>query len=218
MSHYHLEILMPPTDDVKAAVTQILAPFDEGLDRDDEDANGHPFWDWWVIGGRWSGEKIVCAFSKERRDAFYAAMTEAKVTVSGIQCGKQTLQPAEQIAKVDAMWREHFPESPIKVCPLFDHYKGDIGDVMKLEHVPDGLTASRVIVAAPNYDGTKLEAVRMTEDEHWNGVSWIKTTWSGKFSDALAEHVKRLDGCADGYRDKCTPATDWLVVTVDYHS
>lgn len=218
MSHYHLELVMPPTADVEAAVTQILAPFDEALDRDDELANGHPFFDYWRIGGRWSGAKVQAMFSKERMDAFNAALNEAKVTVSGLRFGKETLQPADQIGKVDAMWREHFPESPIKECPLFDHYKGDIGDVMKLEQVPDGLMACRVIVAALDYRCTNLEAVHMVEDEHWNGVSWVKSTWSGKVSDAIAEHVKRIEGRADGYRAKCTPAPDWLVVTIDYHS
>jgi hypothetical protein len=31
--HYHLEVLVPPTDDVEASVRQVLAPFDEGRDE-----------------------------------------------------------------------------------------------------------------------------------------------------------------------------------------
>jgi hypothetical protein len=34
--HYHLEVILPPTDDVQAAITQIMAPFDENRDRDDD--------------------------------------------------------------------------------------------------------------------------------------------------------------------------------------
>jgi hypothetical protein len=34
--HYHLEIVMPPTADVDAAVTQILAPFNENLEESEK--------------------------------------------------------------------------------------------------------------------------------------------------------------------------------------
>jgi hypothetical protein len=218
MSHYHLELVMPPTEDVKAAVTQILAPFCEHLDRDEEGANGHPFFDYWVIGGRWSGEKMVAMFSKERTEAFHAAMRDAKVTVSSFRCGKEELKPADQIEKVDAMWREHFPESPLAVCPLFDNYKGDMGDVMNLEQVPDRLTAARVIVAAPGYDGVSLEAAYMVEAEFWNGVCHNRTAWSGKFHDALAMQQEHHKNSHPDYLAKTTPKPDWLVVTIDYHT
>lgn len=218
MSHYHLEIVMPPTADVHAAVTQILAPFDESLDREDEAANGHPFWDWWVIGGRWAGEKITCAFGKKRMGAFYSALHAEGVTVSSVRCGKESLSPKSQIAKVDAMWREHFPESQIMECPLFDHYKGDIGDVMKLSDVPENLTAHRVIVAGPSFDESKLRASYMVETEIWNGVCHTRSTWSGKLYDALAEHAKDLERAISEYAAKQTPKPDWLVVTIDYHS
>lgn len=54
--HYCLELIMPPTDDVKAAVEQILAPFRE--ENTDPDASRQPFWDWYIVGGRWSGHKL----------------------------------------------------------------------------------------------------------------------------------------------------------------
>lgn len=211
--HSHLEIVMPPTDDVEAAVSQILAPFDES-----NADNSYPFWDHWTIGGRWSGAKQEFMLGEERINAFLATMNAAGVTVSSVRMGKETLQPASQIAKVDAMWREHFPESPINVCPLFDHYKGDIGDVMKLGDVPKGLLASRVIVAGLNHGRDGLEAFYMVEDEIWNGVSHSKSEWSGKLEDAISAHLKRSEQWDQSYRIRATPGPDWLVVTVDYHS
>lgn len=217
--HYHLEIVMPPTDNVEAALAQILDPFYEGLDRDDENANGHPFWDSWDIGGRWSGAKVQAMFSAERIQAFNAALTEAKVTVSGVVFGKEEIRPASQIPSVDALWCEHFPESPIKVCPMFKHYKGEIGDVMRLAEVPDGLMASRVIVARHHYkDDGRIEAGYMVEDSFWNGVCHTKSFWNGKFFDAMKDCAENMERCHEEYRAKNTPQPDWLVVTIDYHS
>lgn len=50
--HYHLEIVMPPTEDVQTAVSQILEPFS----RHRQDSSS-PFWDWWEIGGRFADAK-----------------------------------------------------------------------------------------------------------------------------------------------------------------
>ena len=216
--HYHLEIVMPPTDAVEAALAQILDPFYEGLDRNDENANGHPFWDFWSIGGRWSGAKVQAMFSEERMQAFHAALSEARVTVSGLISGKEELSPSDQIPAVDALWCEHFPESPIKQCPLFKHYTGNVGDVMRLADVPAGLTASRVIIAGPHYKGEKLEAVYMIQDEAWNGVTHVKCEWDGKVRSAIEKHLERIKSYRPEYIEKMTPQPDWLVVTIDYHS
>ena len=50
--HYHIEILMPPTDDVEGAVENALAIY--GENEDDAEANCVPtWWDWYEIGGAW---------------------------------------------------------------------------------------------------------------------------------------------------------------------
>lgn len=50
MSHYLAIVVVPEHDgDVEAAVEKILAPYSEEI------AEGG-FWDWWQIGGRWTGE------------------------------------------------------------------------------------------------------------------------------------------------------------------
>lgn len=54
--HFLATVLIPHdepiTDD---AVSRVLAPYEERWEGDDDDAVKHGFWDWWVVGGRWTG-------------------------------------------------------------------------------------------------------------------------------------------------------------------
>ena len=187
--HYQLEIIMPPTDDVSAAVKEILTPFDENAEDSEDRSMRYVFWDYWLIGGRWSGNKLLSLLGDERLDAFRQLLADRHITAAGLQWGKPTLSPADQRPIVDAMWRDAFPDAPIFECPLFDYYKGNSGDVMMLKEAPRAITCQRVIVAAPDYKGERLESVYMIQESIWNGVTHVETTWD-----------------------------DWLVVTIDYHS
>ena len=218
--HAHLEIVMPPTDDVEGSVNEIMAPFDENGEDEDGNPNDHAFWDWFVIGGRWSGAKLEAKLGKDRVDAFRKALSDRKVTVSGLRCGKQSLQPASQIELVDALWAEMFPDSGLSVCPLFNHSPKTVaGDVCNLSEVPDELKAERVIVAGPSFDdGGALRVEYMTSDSIWNGVIHVDTAWDGCLKSAISEATKRVANYRDEYRERVTPKGDWLVITVDYHS
>src|SRR5690349_11087528 len=108
--HYHLEIIMPPTDDVEAAVGKILAPFDENYDG--EEGISPRWWDWWVLGGRWSGSKLISLVGDMQ--PFYDELNRRGVTVSSFRAGKHTLQPASQATLVDQIWNEFYPNSPVK--------------------------------------------------------------------------------------------------------
>lgn len=46
--HFFAVALVPDVADVEDAVSAAMAPFDENVHDD-----GH--WDWWVLGGRWTG-------------------------------------------------------------------------------------------------------------------------------------------------------------------
>lgn len=219
MSHYHLEIVIPPTDDVDASVKQILHPFDEnGSDDDETRSPKHVFWDYWEIGGRWSGAKLLASVDEPQVAEFYKVLQERKITVSNVTVGKQTLMPTGQVDLVDALWREFFPACPIKTCPLFDSYRGADGDIMKFLDVPKSLKCGHVIVAGMNYQGDGLEAKFMVRDSIWNGVTYQKTTWDETFGGAISDHLERLKNYKEEYAAKLMPADDWIVVTVDYHS
>lgn len=226
MSHYHLEIIMPPVDDVTAAVASILNPFDENNVDEDGDRPYRAFWDWYVIGGRWAGVKLECSIDPEKEKAFREELQNRKVTVSSVQCGKPSLQPVEQIPMVDALWREFFPDSTLKTCPFFAHfqdqYKDNPGfpDVMALKDVPKELTAHKVMFGLPRSDlDNRMEAEYMLEAEMWNGVNFIDTAWDGKITTAIEKWKEyatyrpgmNVEGC-------CIPKDDWLAITVDYHN
>jgi hypothetical protein len=225
--HTHSEIVIPPTTDIEAAVAQIMRPFDENLDRDDEHRLPS-FWDFYVIGGRFAGHKLLASYDKAKIDAFYEWLTAEKVTVSSLQAGKQKLSPESQEAKVDAKWNEMFPsEHPIK-CPVFAHSndqysKGMDGvlpdDVMLLMDVPASLTMSRIIFAEHSYknDGT-IEPEFMLIDDAWNGCNYMKTAWDGTFGTALSQYREKFKHMSDEAKARKMPQDNWLVVTVDSHS
>lgn len=220
--HYHLEVIMPPTSDISSALEEILKPFEE---NNEESRN--QFWDGYVIGGRWAGEKESCRYDAEKLEKFYIKCQEANVTVSGVQCGKPDLSPASQIPMVDKMWNELFPteDGTIVACPIFSHSNDQYDsndllacDVCLVEEIPENLTASRVIVASANYDESRLEAKFMTSDSIWNGVNHEDTTWDGKVKSVLVMYNKRLEMYKEEYVEKHTPKPNWICVTVDYHS
>ena len=234
MSHHHLEIIMPPTENISAAVDLIMKKFHEcpdttGMDED-EKSNAdydvrYAFYDWYVIGGRWAGSKMMAKYDPKKLEDFYKWLTDEKVTVSGVRAGKEELSPASQIPKVDKKWNEMFPSDKFVACPIFNHSNDQYGtrgestidgDICKLSEISPSLTASRVIIANTEYDPTNSfsnPAAFMVTDSYYNGVNWSDSKWNGKVVTALKmydEHVKIFK--------KQVPTEDWLVVTVDYHS
>lgn len=217
--HYHCEIIMPPTKDVEKQIDLIMRPFSEN-EEDSEDYSGHSFWDWYQVGGRWSGAKTKHRLGAKRIQAFCDELCNRKITVSGVQFGKQELSPADQIPEVDALWAEWFPDSGFDACPLFGH-AGDqlIGDICEFKDVPLDLPCSRVIIASVGYSDTKeFTAQYMVEDSIWNGVVHQETTWDGTLKHAIERHTEKLNSYTDEAKEKYTIRDDWTVVTIDYHS
>lgn len=233
MSHYHCEIVIPPQDDIEAALNAVLAPFDENAREDEEGRGQHAFWDFWVIGGRWAGHKMLAHYDAAKLDEFHEWLTTEKVTVAGVQCGKQELSPPSQAAKVDAKWNEMFPSAVFVPCPLFRHSNDQYakglsgtlpGDVSRLDEVPERLECGRVIFAGPAFSGDTdgwtgpLEAKFMLCESQWNGCNHMRVDWDGRFASALEKYRESLVNYREGYVNQVRPEADWLVVTVDYHS
>jgi hypothetical protein len=228
--HRHCEILIPATDDVEGAVSAVMAKFNEGTD----DREPGAFWDWYVIGGRFAGNKLLAKYDKAKLDAFYDWLHAEKVTVSGLQCGKQELSPPSQREKVDAKWNEMFPSAQADApCPLFAHSNDQYGragngtlpdDVLKVGDVPERLRMERVIIAGRGYNSEsrdwtgELEAKFMLASDAWNGCNHMPVKWDGSLADALAQYRESLSSCKPEYAAQSNPTDDWLAVTVDYHS
>jgi hypothetical protein len=214
--HYHCEIIMPPTDDVEATVAKVLAPFmEEGTDENGY-ANQHTFWNWYVVGGRWTGNKLLQTLGRDKVQSFREELRARNVTVHGLIWGKPELSPAGQKESVDQLWREWFPDSPMKECPLFKDAGDMPGDIMPLKDVDRSMTAGRVIIATFFHGRAKAEF--MIEQQFWNGVTHVDTTWDGTIGSALDMNIEKHEGYTEEYKEASTPQDDWLVVTVDYHS
>lgn len=219
--HYLLEVIMPPTSDVSAALDQILMPFSECGHDEDGEPNRYAFFDYFQIGGRWSGSKMEAMIGEERVAAFREELVRREVTVSNVQFGKPELRPASQCEMVDALWQEWFPDCGFNKCPLFKHSgEGELPlDVCKVSKLPPEYKAHRVIVAGQEYDNaSKLRAAFMWARDVWNGVSGQETTWDGKVAGALSKYRESVSTYRADYAAKMMPGDDWLVVSVDYHS
>lgn len=218
--HFHIEIIMPPTAEIEQTVAAILAPYNEH----DENAR-HAFYDWHVIGGRWSGCKDEARLPP---GAIQYDWCEAeKVTVSSLVAGKQSLQPADQIPKVAAKWREltGLPGP----CTLFAHSNdqyskaGLPADVCTLADLPPSLTAERVLIAGPSWmSETKsytgpAQVQHMRAREFWNGINYERTDWNGNVEKAVEDYRARLTETGRE-PDAHFPRPDWLCVTVDCHT
>ena len=54
--HFLTVVLVDPeTDDVKEAVSSLVAPYDENLPTEEHEWNPDGQWDWWRVGGRFNG-------------------------------------------------------------------------------------------------------------------------------------------------------------------
>ena len=224
--HYHLEVVMPPKpedQDLEAYITKVLeqtlAPYD--------DSNGeakHSFWDWWVVGGRWSGEKLIQSLDQDQLQKFNDKLNKHKITVSALIAGKESLKPDSQIEEVDKLWQDFFPGKG-DVCPLFSHYEerfmdgsGSPVDVCEIKDMPDRLTASRVITTQWDKYGKKWQAFFMKETEVWNGVNFERTEWDSLVKSALRACEDRSRNYSEEWLKGHRLMPDWLAVTVDYHN
>lgn len=224
--HFHCEIVIPPTDDIEGTIKSVLSKFDENAEESEDHSRAYAFWDFYTIGGRWAGNKLMARYDEAKIEEFEEWMKSEKITISGLQFGKQELSPASQIPKVDAKWNEMFGTGT--PCPMFEHSNGRHetlpDDVMRLADVPERLKASHVIFAGPDYDSdTKdftgpIEAKFMLTDSAYNGCNYMDVDWDGTFASAHAKYLKTLENSRSEYAAKFRPQPDWLVVTVDYHT
>lgn len=213
--HYHLELIIPPTGYVDDTVKDAMSAFAEEIyDPDYGEWRDNPqgFYDWYVIGGRWTGAKAEALISEDEIDLFTDHLMNIGITVSGLQAGKPTLQPVDQAETVDALWCQWFPQWPGTQCPLFDHYN-EGSDIWPLDAVPPGLTAAKVLIYNGDYP------VFMLDTEIWNGVTHQPTAWDGNVLDAAQQWREALSTRSynEDFKRKSTPGSDWLAVTIDFH-
>jgi hypothetical protein len=221
--HAIAEIIMPPDADIKEAVAAAMKEFDENAE---DYRNG--WWDFYVIGGRFSGHKLEASLDQAKMEAFHEELKKRNVTVSSLTCGKKELQPASQIPMVDALWREWFPGKGER-CPIFKHARDQYGkdgqvhhdDVCRVDEIPERLSCEKLLVLteltkelqAKYPEDGKWQVSRLLSVQYWNGVEHQNSDFDGN----VANGIKRIREEKEGWR-KVEVGPDWKVVTVDYHS
>ena len=192
--HYHAEIWVKDLTDPNAAITAAMAPYRENFDTEE---GKHGFWDWWQIGGRYTGAHAdgydpttdprnvktcdLCNGTGFRTDRVgrQARASNPSYTCNGCgECGK------------DGKWT-HGQRGPGKTVKWPTEWAPHLGDAIPVKNVSADLTAYTLIV------GDTVQHM-----EIWNGKEWIDGPLKGKKVKAALDEL----GVTDGY-----------LVTVDYH-
>lgn len=215
--HEHLEIIMPPRDleDIQDAVQQVMDRYCTTEDDSESEYRFWAFWDFYLLGGRYSGRKLTNTLDQERIEAFFKALQDADIQVHVVVAGKQSVTTPEQWAQVNAIWNERFPDSGFDECPYFEN-AGPVlmGDVMELGKIRVDKVECNMMIVADEEGAVVFRA----QDSVFNGTNHETTTWNGTIQNGLELMAEMLEHYTPEYRYRVTPKDDWLVVTVDFHS
>ena len=158
-----------------------------------------------------------CEIVMPRLDGFYKTVEEAVEAVIGPYA--QSNEGREPVG-----WKSRLFYDYYQIGGQWRGTKSELGctdrvsrGTIQLKDIPEDLTASHVIVAVVDYEGTGFRAYMQYMKSVWNGLNWQKTAFSGYVSDALKEYREVIADYLPVYREKMNPKDDWLVVTVDYH-
>lgn len=189
--HYHAEVYLEKNEKVEEQIAALMAPYDEN-----EVIGQDTFWDWYQIGGRWTGahtdydpytdpansEKCdICGGTGFRNDQLGRDQRAEDPTYTCNGCGEYDRE--------SQTWK-HGPFGPGISLVWSTNFKPYAGDILPIADVKDDLSCATLIV------GRSVFHV-----EKWNGDTFEKTDFDGNVKARLAEL-----GISTGY-----------LVTVDYH-
>lgn len=202
--HYHAEIYLEKLENVDEQIAEIMKPYDEGLEieRYEEDGeelwrNPRGFWDFWVIGGRWTGDHTGydpwkdrlnyskcrwCGGTGFRNDAVGQEEREIGPTYTCNSCGEYDLETKT--------WShgEFGPGLSMAWIPR-PYY----GDLMHIAGIKDDLTCYTLIVNGKIYPKEHFD---------YENLTFLKNP---EFDGNVMKKLNEL-GIKDGY-----------LITVDYH-
>jgi hypothetical protein len=184
----HVELVIPPTNHVRSDVDAVMRHV---MTR------RHPWCDFYYIGGRWNGLKVVIDLDLE---PFDRRLDEMQVRVSYVDWNgnRQSLRPESQAEAIDLEWRRLYPGRG-DYCPLFAQYKGppDI-NWCPVGGLSDTIRATRLVVAKPT--GRRKIIHVLTEDD------------LRPFDNKVKVAIRSLQKLTPE-----SPTDDWLVVTLCCH-
>jgi len=209
--HFHAEIWIPIKEDVDKQISGIMDPYweerqvlkqtEEWIDDNNRKhieifwTNPNGFWDWFEIGGRWTGDHDGYNPRTDRRNWEKCSLCEG------------TGYRNDKLGKAE---RERDPTYTCNACGEYDHekkqwshgnlpagmrvawnYKRHDGDIMPVKEISDDLQCYTLI----------LNGKDVYHRKEWNGKTFEKTAFDGMVKQKLDE----MD------------ITDGYMVTVDYH-
>ena len=187
--HHYAEVVLPPVRPSQKEKTIHERVF--------QTLRWHGFgsrlgFDWFVVGGRWSGCKAMGRLDGVKVGAFWAEFKKR-----GYEWMDKENSQEKRAQQGHSLFGEFFPDYKGETPVCRDQYRqnGYPDDVCSVSEVPEGLT-SYVLVIAQTHE--------MLETEIWDqkNAEMKKTKFDGRIRAALAER-KIVDG---------------VVVTIDYHT
>lgn len=187
MSHYYcLAVLPPGATDINDTIEQLLAPHEERYDEANDESTG--WWDWYQIGGRWSG--VLDGYDPSENPA----NKEVCYLCHGTGTRTDMVVPHGCNGCLGTGTKEKFPTEWVPHA----------GDVARLGDVRAKITAEarpyRVL-------GPEMMAVVETynpEGTHYDDEPYDTATFQ--------RHPHRVLNELDSISDDC------IVVVIDYHS
>ena len=194
--HYHAEVYVPPqTLNIETFVSEAMAPYKE---QDHDDESHSDFWDWYQIGGRWTGIKTpdyvpekdprnfevcqLCRGTGFRNDQIGIEARNAAPTYTCNGCGKYDNE--------EKIWKHNLYGSGLALKWPSSWVRHE-GDILPITKVPQNLDCFTLIANG-----------QVFHKEKWNGDDFVKTEFNG----LVIPKLKEL-GIEGGF-----------LVTVDYHS
>lgn len=138
--HYHAEVWIEENNNVVRKVQKILSPFREDFDADTDEITG--LWDWYQIGGRWTGvHSPNYSPEDDPRNKETCRLCQGTGIRDGRECnGCRHSKPLGIRTKWPTEWA------------AFD------GDVMEIANVPEDLTCYALFINETVYCGEEKGA------------------------------------------------------------
>ncbi len=207
--HYHAEVLLAlfkdePLDSIKALISKIMEPFSEHLEVEKYEEDGETywmnpigFWDWWQIGGRWTGKHDDYKPEDDPRNiekCHICNSTGLRDDKSGIEHRKKdpsyTCNGCGFYNSETKLWEQsHYGKGMCLSWPT--NWADHEGDIVPVQQIKKDFSCYSLIINNKVY-----------HQEEWTGNNFVQTEFDGNVTNKLKE----------------LNITDGYLATVDYHS
>lgn len=194
--HNLMEIIVPPHLDPVEAIGLAMDPYN--MNHDSEDFVD-TFFDYYNIGGRWSGTHLKSKLGLKRLQIFENEILQIK---PGLRDFPNTPEDKKRCFEI---WGKHFPEVKDS-CPFWGNQapEGTNEDYHFLDITTVGELGDEVKCATFAIINCYGESFKnLIHLEEWNGEDWELTGFNGVKEELLRHPSVRKD---------------WWIVTLDYHS